>query len=261
MKILALVSSNRKRGNTARIVQMIEAQSQALAARHNAPLEFETLYLGDIEMRPCRGCRACFDRGEARCPLQDDMPLIRAKIDAADGLIIASPVYVNDVNGVAKTWIDRLAYICHRPALAGKCAYLIATVADSPTGHALQTMNIALRTWGYHIVGQAGYKMGPLLPQDELESRYEEETARVAATLFQAIHRQQASHPAFLSLMMFKIQQLAWQRGTPGSLDYAYWQDQGWLDPARTFYIAHHTNTVKVALARLVGAALYRFIA
>ena len=261
MKILALVSSNRKKGNTARIVQMIDAQAQALAALHNTPLEFETLYLGDFGVRPCRGCRACFDRGQDRCPLKDDMPLIRAKMDAADGLILASPVYVNDVNGVAKTWIDRLAYLCHRPGLAGKCAYLIATVGHGPTGHALQTMNIALRTWGYHIVGQAGYKMGPLLPQDELESRFEEKTGKVAATLFQAIYREQALRPAFLSLMMFKIQQLAWQREAPGSLDYAFWQGQGWLDPAYTFYIAHHANPVKVALARLVGAVLYRFVA
>ncbi len=193
--------------------------------------------------------------------MQDDVPLIRAKMDAADGLILASPVYVNDVNGVAKTWIDRLAYLCHRPALAGKCAYLIATVADSPTGHALQTMNLALRTWGYHIVGQAGYKMGPLLPQDELKSRYARETARVAQALLQAIALRQSLHPPFLSLMMFKIQQLAWQRQPPGSLDRAYWQEKGWLDPARTFYIAHRANPLQVALARLVGALLFRFVA
>ena len=255
-----MVSSNRKKGNTARIVQMVEAQAQALAARRNAPLEFETLYLGDLDMRPCRGCRACFDRGEDRCPMKDDLPLIRAKMDAADGLILASPVYVNDVNGVAKTWIDRLAYLCHRPALAGKCAYLIATVADSPTGHALQTMNIALRTWGCHIVGQAGYKMGPLLPQHELESRYQREAARVAEALLQAIAKQQFLRPGFLSLMMFRIQQLAWQREAPGSLDYDYWHNQGWLDPERTFYIAHRANLVKVALARLVGAAVFQFV-
>jgi multimeric flavodoxin WrbA len=260
MRILALVSSNRKRGNTARIVQMIEAQARTLAQRQGAMLEFETLYLGDMDIRPCRGCRTCFDRGEDRCPLKDDIPFIRAKMDAADGLILASPVYVNDVNGVAKTWIDRLAYLCHRPALAGKCAYLIATVADGPTGHTLQTMNMALHTWGCHIVGQAGYKMGPLLPQDELEGRYQRESARVAGALFQAIAQRQSLRPGFLSLMMFKIQQLAWQQEKPGSLDYAYWQEKGWLDPARAFYIAHRANPLKVALARGVGAVVFRFV-
>jgi multimeric flavodoxin WrbA len=260
MNLLALISSNRRNGNTARLVRMIETQARALAERHGAPLEFETLFLGDLDMRQCRGCRACFDRGEDRCPLKDDMAGLRARLDAADGFILASPVYVNDVNGVAKTFIDRLAYVCHRPALAGKCAYLIATVADSPTGHALQTMNIALRTWGCHIVGQAGYRLGPLLPQDELVSRYQAEAARVAAALFDAVAQQRYLRPGFLSLMMFKIQQLAWQREPPGSLDSDYWHSQGWLDPGRTFFIAHRANPAKVALARLVGGVVSRFV-
>jgi len=260
MHILAMVGSCRKRGNTARIVQMVEAQTQALAARHNVPLEFETLYLGDSDIRPCLGCRVCFDRGEDKCPLKDDIPSIRAKMDAAEGLILASPVYVNDVSGVAKNWIDRLAYLSHRPALAGKCAYLIATVAGGPTGHTLQTMSTALRTWGCKLVGQAGYKMGPLLPHAELESRYSQEPARVAERLFQAIVRQEYLRPSFFSLVMFKIQQLTWQREAPNSLDYAYWQGQGWLNPARTFYIAHRANPIKVTLARWVGALIFRLV-
>jgi multimeric flavodoxin WrbA len=107
MRILALVSSNRKKGNTARFVQLVAAQVQALAARHNTPFEFETLALGDLDIRPCRGCRVCFDRGEDKCPLKDDIPAIRAKMGAADGLILASPLYVKDVNGVAKTWHEQ----------------------------------------------------------------------------------------------------------------------------------------------------------
>jgi multimeric flavodoxin WrbA len=259
MKILACIGSNRKKGNTARIAQMIEAQMQALAARHNTPLEFEMLFLGDMDIRPCRGCRACFDRGEDKCPLRDDIPLIRAKMDAADGLILASPIYVDDVSGLVKTWMDRLAYLCHRPAMGGKCAYPLATVGGGATGHALRTMNAALLTWGYHLVGQAGYKMGALTPPDEMK-RYQPETAQVAQALFHAIAQQRALRPSWVSLLAFKIQQLAWQREPPGSYDYAYWNDQGWLAPERTFYVPHHTHPAKVALARLAGAALYRFV-
>jgi multimeric flavodoxin WrbA len=261
MKILTLMSSGRKKGNTARIVQMIEAHLDTIAARHDEPLDFETLYLAHMDLRPCRGCRTCFDRGEDKCPLKDDRAAIKAKVDATNGIILASPVYVNDVNGVAKTWIDRLAYVCHRPAFAGKCAYLIATVADSPTSHTLRTMDIALRTWGFHIVGQAGYKMGALMPQDEVARRYQEETAKVAEALFQAIRDQAFLRPSFLSLMMFKIQQQSWQQEDPNSYDYAYWKGQGWFEPDCTFFIPHQANPLKVALARLTGRVLARFVA
>ena len=107
------------------------------------------------------------------------MPAIKAKMDAADGLLLASPVYVDDVSGLVKTWMDRLAYLCHRPGFGGKCAYALATVGGSPTRHTLRTMNGALLTWGYHLAGQTGLKMGALTPADEM-ARFRPEAARVA---------------------------------------------------------------------------------
>jgi multimeric flavodoxin WrbA len=259
MRILALIGSHRKKGNTARIVEMIETRMRALAAQHNAPLEFEAIYLGDLDIRMCRGCRACFDRGEDRCSLKDDVALIRAKMDAADGILLASPVYVDDVSGLVKNWMDRLAYLCHRPAMGGKYAYTLATVGGGAAGHTLRTMNAALLTWGYHLVGQTGLKMGALASAEEI-LRCQPAADRAAEKLFGAIAHQQALNPAFLSLMAFRIQQMAWRREPPGSYDYAYWLAQGWLAPGCTFYLAHRAHPIKVALARLVGAVVYRFV-
>lgn len=259
MNILALIGSYRKKGNTARIVQMVEARMRALAEQHSTPLEFETLFLGDLDIRPCRGCRACFDRGEDACPLKDDIPLIRAKIGAADALLLASPVYVDDVSGLVKTWMDRLAYLCHRPAMGGKCAYPLTTVGGSGTNHALHTMNTALLTWGYHLVGQTGLKMGALASAAELP-RYQPAADKVAHRLFHAIAQQQALNPAIVSLIAFKVQQLAWQREPPGSYDHSWWQDQGWLEPACTFYFRPRSSRLKVTLARLAGAVVYRIV-
>jgi NAD(P)H-dependent FMN reductase len=222
---------------------------------------FETLHLGDADLRACRGCRACFDRGADHCPLQDDVAAIRARMDAADGLIVATPVYVNDVSGLIKTWLDRLAYLCHRPALAGTCAYLVATVASSPTNHALRTLDIGLRTWGLHIAGRAGFAMGALMPPAEALDRFDAQAARAARSLYQAIAERRALRPSFLSLMMFRIQQLAWRQEPEDTLDYAYWHGQGWLDSRTTYYIAHQAPWPKVALARLVGNLVARLVA
>ena len=115
-------------------------------------------------------------------------------MDAADGLLLASPVYVDDVSGLVKTWMDRVAYLCHRPGFGGKCAYALATVGGRPTSHTLRTMNGALLTWGYHLVGQTGLEMGALTPAEEME-RYRPEAARVATRLFNAISRQDALGP------------------------------------------------------------------
>jgi multimeric flavodoxin WrbA len=260
MKIIACVGSYRKRGNTARIVNLIAERVQEIAVRQNQTVEFETVHLAHQEIGLCRGCRVCFDQGEERCPLRDDLLAIRAKMQGADGLIIAAPVYVNDVNGVVKNWIDRLAFVCHRPEFAGKAAYLVVTVADSPTGHALRTMQVALQTWGYYVVGKAGFKMGALMDQDQMVARYKLRAERIAEDLFNSVATRRCREPSFFSLMTFKIMQLARQRNPDGSIDYAYWKSRGWTDPAREFFIPHQAGHIKVALARLAGALLALFV-
>jgi multimeric flavodoxin WrbA len=261
MRMLVLTTSYRKNGNTIRLARMLEEELANAATRRGEPLALEHVDLAYQALEACRGCRACFDRGEALCPLQDDVPAIAAQMNAADAVIVASPVYVNDVNGVAKNWIDRLAYLCHRPALAGRCAYLVATVATSPTGHALRTLNMALRSWGLYVVGQAGYKMGDWMAPDEMEARYRKDAVRVAEELVRAVAERRFTRPSFLSLMVFKIQQRYWQRAEPEGLDYEYWRAQGWIDPDREFYVPHRANWLKVRLARLAGALLGPFVA
>jgi multimeric flavodoxin WrbA len=259
MRVLAITGSFRKTGNTARIVQMMETRLRVHAAQQNEPLEFETLFMGDVDMRHCRGCRACFDHGEDTCPLHDDVSMIRDKMDAADVLIMASPVYVDDVSGLLKNLMDRLAYLCHRPALGGKYAYAVATVGGGAARHTLRTMNAALLTWGCHLLGRSGYKMGALATEGEVQ-RYQHQVDEVAKKLLYAITRKRNLIPAFISLLAFRIQQMVWRREPEGSYDQGYWNSQGWLEPGCTYYHAHRASPVKVMLARFVGAIVSRFV-
>ncbi len=259
IRILALIGSHRKQGNTARIVGLIETRLRALAAQHGMQLEFGTLFLGDLDLRPCMGCRRCFDRGEDSCPLADDVPLVRAGLDAADAVVLASPVYVNDVGGLMKTLLDRLAYLSHRPAMGGKYALPLATAGGGSAGHALRTMNAAILTWGYHRAGRIGLRLGALASPDEiLGSLSAVDTA--ATGLFRAVMERKALNPSFLSLMAFGIQQLAWRRWRSESFDRSWWQTRGWLASGCSYYLPHRASPVKVGLARLAARGVARFV-
>jgi multimeric flavodoxin WrbA len=260
MKILVLIGSYRKNGNTSQITDLIAKHLGSLAAQNNVPLDIETVYLGEQNITACHGCRVCFDRGEDKCPLKDGFLALKAKMKQVDGILVASPVYVNDVSGITKNWIDRLAHVCHRPEFAGKCAFLVATVGSSPTSHSLRTLNLALSTWGFYIAGQAGFKMGALMKPEETETSYLLKAKKIAQQFFTAIHKCKFARPTFFSLMMFKIQQLAWYNAPQDTVDYQYWKNTGWLDPARDYYIAHNASRLKVILARLTGALIARFV-
>ncbi|MDR3574016.1 MAG: flavodoxin family protein [Anaerolineaceae bacterium] len=262
MKILALVGSYRKNGNTAQIVGLIRDHLDRLAASANQTIEVETVFLGHQQIGLCRGCRVCFDQGEEKCPQKDDLPLINAKMKQADGLLVASPVYVDDVSGTVKNWIDRLAYNCHRPGFAGKSAYLVVTVGSTPTGNALRTLRTALSTWGCHIVGLSGFKTGALMKPAEINARFQKQTEEIARKFYQDIQMQKYTRPSFLSLMMFKIQQWSWaRRALEDTVDVRYWKELGWFEPDCDFYIPHRASRVKVLLARLTGAVIARFVA
>jgi multimeric flavodoxin WrbA len=237
---------------------LIEDRLREVAVQHGETLETETIYLAHMDLHPCRGCRVCFNNGEDKCPLKDDdLFEIKAKMKAADGIIFASPVYVGDANGVMKNLIDRLAYICHRPEFAGKCAYFLATTGSSSTSHTIRTMQATI-SWGFCIVGSSGFKTGAKMTRDEIASRHQKEIDKAARRIFRAIGTKKFAKPSFLSLMVFKIQQRSWSRAAPDSFDYAYWERQGWIDPRREFFIRHDAGRVTVAFARLVGGVLAR---
>ena len=277
MKILILHGSHRKRGNTARVTGMIEQALRELAAEAGDDLTINRVFLSHSSIRQCRGCRVCFNRGERYCPLEDDIGDIKKKMLEADGLVITSPVYVNDVNGVVKNWIDRLAYVCHRPEFAGKCAYIVVTVGDGPTRHAIRTIKMALNLWGYSVVGQAGFKMGAMMDQVEMQEVYTKKCTQIAEDLFSVLRRSQIGNPSFLSLMTFRSQQRYWQRygqarsslgrdlqesdlHQEGSIDYVFWRERGWTQQDHDFYIRHNASPLKVAAARITGDIVARFV-
>ena len=260
MKIVVCMSSFRKHGNTADVVSLIVERLGELAAQQDELLDVEILTLGQKEIGVCQGCRVCFDRGEADCPLGDDMLGIKAAMDAADGLIVASPVYVGDVNGIMKNWIDRLAYLCHRPQYSGKSACLLATVGVGPAGHALSTLDRALRSWGYAIGCKVGFKTGARMGRDEIADCHGQRIERAAQRFFRSLDPNRRSSPSLLSLMIFRIKQRYWWANADDSLDYRFWKEQGWLEPDRAYYAPETASPIKVLAARTAGALLTPFV-
>lgn len=260
MKILVLNSSLRKNGNTERVIDILVEELKQKAGK-DAGFQIHVVRLGDLHIEPCRGCRICFDRGDDFCPIKDDMREIKARVKEADALLLASPVYVDDVNGVMKNWIDRLAHVCHRPEFGGKSAFLLATVGSSRCSHALRTMDTALRTWGFHIIGKSGFKTHALMDRETIADLYGNELRSIAVRIFTALKKKSFMNPSFISLMFFKIVQTSWSSGDPETIDYQYWKKQGWLDKRCSFFIAHEAHPVKVAVARAVGRLIARVAA
>lgn len=127
MKVLAIIGSPRKAGNTYHVVAQIKENMLGI----DPSLDFEYLFLKDIDLRMCTGCFACISRGEDKCPLKDDRNFVKAKLLEADGIIFAAPSYATGVPALMKNFIDRFAFTCHRPCFFDKTILAVTTIGAS----------------------------------------------------------------------------------------------------------------------------------
>ena len=83
----------------------------------------------------CVGCTACFAHSETECPHYEKLSPITAAMDAADVIILASPVYVYHATGAMKAFLDHYGWrwMVHRPEekMFSKQAVCISTASGA----------------------------------------------------------------------------------------------------------------------------------
>ncbi|MCE5324972.1 MAG: flavodoxin family protein [Planctomycetaceae bacterium] len=120
MKILAILASPRgDKGNTAALLDA------AVASARKAGAEVTRLSLATTKVLPCCGCERCHVTGQ--CSVRDDFALVRAALDEADGIILASPNYMRGVTAQLKALMDRCSAAVHCQTLTGKYAAALVT--------------------------------------------------------------------------------------------------------------------------------------
>ena len=98
--VLVLTSSPRKKGNSTLLA------SQSAEALKQAGFNVETIFLHGMNIAPCNHCEGCI-RQKVCCVQKDEMQTLYPKIIAADGIILASPIYWCFYNAQLKVFIDR----------------------------------------------------------------------------------------------------------------------------------------------------------
>lgn len=105
MKVLMLNGSPRVGGNTSITLREMENVFKA------SGVEVETVQVGNRDIRGCIACGKCYETG--RCVFNDIVNELAPKFEAADGLVIASPVYYASANATLIACLDRLFYSTH----------------------------------------------------------------------------------------------------------------------------------------------------
>jgi len=126
-KILAVNSSARKGGNTDVIIDEV-----LRACREQGSIT-EKIYLSDLNMKPCTGCRAC-RLGDVKtiCTVRDEMTsMMYDKLYDMDGFVMGFPIYTARENGIMANFMDRWDCLSNpnlsRKMPSGKKGFLISS--------------------------------------------------------------------------------------------------------------------------------------
>ena len=105
MKVLIINGSPRVNGNTAIAV------NEMAGIFHAEGVETDIVQVGNKDVRGCIACGQC--AGTGKCVFDDIVNELAPKFEAADGLVVASPVYYASANATLIAVLDRLFYSTH----------------------------------------------------------------------------------------------------------------------------------------------------
>lgn len=169
--VLILEGSPRPNGNSC-----ILSEEFARGAAE-AGCTVEKLQVSRRKISGCLGCNACYRNG-GTCVQKDDMEEVRAKMLAADVIVLASPIYFYSMTSQMKTVIDRTYAFFSQ--LAGKTFYFLITCAATDASFT-QTMVASLRGFtccvpdareGGIVLGVNASEAGDVRQSDAMQQAY-----------------------------------------------------------------------------------------
>lgn len=240
MKKVIAIHASRRKMNTYRLLVQIQQE----LAQNDAEVEILSLY--DFNLEDCFGCEKCILRGD--CVHRDDAELILGKMEAADGIILSSPVYLQQVSGKLKNFIDRTCGWYHRPVLYGKPVICVSTTKGSGLKSTLSYLRSVAVQWGAMPAGSIGRTIRNI---DTPVSKKE------LSVFIKLLRAPQSYKPPLSSLISFEVQK-ALAKYLNG-LDTRYWIEKGW--DKSPYYFQCRLNGIKCIASRMFGTILQRGMA
>jgi multimeric flavodoxin WrbA len=152
MKVVAFNGSPRRDGNTTILIKRVFSELEKQG------IETELVQLADKMIHGCIACEKCGENKDKRCAVKNDAANeYIEKMLGADGIILGSPVYFQDVTSEMKALIDRTGYVSRANGrmFKKKVGACVVAVRRSGAIHSLDTMGHFFLSGEMVIVGRA----------------------------------------------------------------------------------------------------------
>lgn len=230
-KITAFIGSARKKA-TYQAIQEFENN-----LKQYGEIEFEYVFLSEHRLGFCQGCCLCFDKGEELCPLKDDRDILLEKMEHSDGVIFAAPNYAFQISARMKNFLDRFAYIFHRPRFFGKTFTAIVTQGIFGGNDIVKYLESSGANLGFNVTkGSCVTTLDPMT--EHQQKKLKQKIKKASERFYKGLIRSKPSVPSFFRLMAFRMTRTSLQSMDVRYFDYYYYKDKGWFES--DYY--HETN-------------------
>lgn len=187
----------------------------------------------------CVACLNCFSKTEKMCPHYQALAPITQAIDAADVVILASPVYVFHATGAMKAFLDHYGYrwMVHSPELCmfKKQGVCIATAAGAGMRSTNKDMADSLFFWGVPRIYKIGVGMNAINWESASAKKKDAIDRRTTALAKQICARVGKVKPGLKTKAMFAIARLFQKKNGFSSRDARHWEAHGWFGKERSW--------------------------
>ncbi len=216
-KIIALNTSSREK-NTYTLLKRIETELL------KQEIEMNIINLHHFEIKYCKGCELCITKDI--CPLEDDILKINQLLIEADGLIFSTPVYMENLSGLLKTFIDRNCKWFHRSPLIKKPFLAVSTTMSSGLKPTLKYLETVATRWGMVPCGSISRRLRTFdKPISERELSSFIRFVKNPKKIFQFISPSKTINfnvQKALALNLFEIDKLYWEKHGLDDKNYYY---------------------------------------
>jgi multimeric flavodoxin WrbA len=237
MKVTAFVGSARKKG-TYNATELFIHNLRSLG-----DIEYEIITLSDYDIKVCKGCKLCFEKGEEFCPLEDDRDNLIEKMKNSDGIIFASPNYSFNVSGLMKIFLDRLGFVFHRPCFFGKTCTNIVVQGFYGGKKITEYFNFIGRGLGFNVVN--GCCLPGLEPMTEKDQKMIDRVIdKQSKKFYSTLIKKEFPIPTFFELMIFRMARTSINLLLDESKrDFTYFKKNGWFES--DYYYPAQLNLLK----------------
>jgi multimeric flavodoxin WrbA len=223
MKVIAFIGSARKKHT----YYASEILCQKLLSLGD--VEYELVQLSNYNLKTCKGCKLCTDKGEELCPLNDDRDKLIEKIRNSDGIIFASPNYSFNLSGLMKVFLDRFNPYFHRPEFFGKAFTSIVAQGVYGGGKINKYFSFIGNGLGFNVVN--GCCITTLEPMtEEVQKKNDRIIEKLSKKFYSTLQKKEHPVPTLFKLMIFRMARTSIKLMLDESWrDYAFYKNSGWF--------------------------------